>query len=194
MVFVFLPGILIFLKISLFLSLNSMLSVSIKNLLSLKTENRIKYFIGIYVNIHNFAKAIESAVSVSMLFLTCYQYSLLYIVLSELYDNKPETDAIFRIEKWVRYLQILLFLTLVVIASEVHEKDVALRAAVKDVAFQISQKNPKISDILVKFMNSKQKLSFSAWGMFRFTRGIYASSIGVLITYGLLLIQLNKSE
>lgn len=58
------------------------------------------------------------------------------------------------------------------------KKDVALRATVKDVAFQVSQKNPKISDILLRFMDSKRNLSVSAWGMIRLTRGIFVSSVG----------------
>ncbi|GBN39184.1 hypothetical protein AVEN_15524-1 [Araneus ventricosus] len=85
------------------------------------------------------------------------------------------------------------FFALPYFASEVSKADEELRDKVKDEFFRLTlRKSTKAgSELLGRFMKAKRHLVLTAWGVFQFKKGFLFASAGVVITYNLLILQLN---
>ncbi|GBM78271.1 hypothetical protein AVEN_245205-1 [Araneus ventricosus] len=106
-------------------------------------------------------------------------------------------NPIFKIDNSVfGLLQSIAFFALTYFASHVSKADEELRKKVKDVAFRLSlQENTRAhSELLVRFMKSKWRLILTAWGVFQFKKSFLFASAGVVITYNLLILQLDTSD
>lgn len=194
-VYIFYPGILALYHISLFSSLSIMLSYVNDSVHSMKVCTSTEKFINFYETIHNMATSIESALSLELLFLTLFQYTLVYTVVSDFYEQ--ETDILMYIEKMsFRNIPVLFFIVMVFYESEVNYQDIRLRKNVRGLVFRMTtvENNAKCADVLSRFMDSKDEIAFSAWGMFRFTRTFILTSLSVLITYSILILQLDTAD
>ncbi|GBN28591.1 hypothetical protein AVEN_185114-1 [Araneus ventricosus] len=96
-------------------------------------------------------------------------------------------------EELKKALQGVSFFVVIFFAAQVHEEDEELRHEVKDIAFQL--KNLKGTEesyeALFLFLESKRPLALTASGLFQFKKNLLLSSAGILITYNLLILQLD---
>ncbi|GBN76441.1 hypothetical protein AVEN_170550-1 [Araneus ventricosus] len=78
-------------------------------------------------------------------------------------------------------------------AAEVSREDERIRKRIKSVAFNryVQKDTKEQGDLLQRFVQSKAEIVLSAGGVMNFSRAFLLTSTGVLITYNLLLVQLN---
>ncbi|GBM71517.1 hypothetical protein AVEN_266882-1 [Araneus ventricosus] len=81
-------------------------------------------------------------------------------------------------------------------AAAVSREDSMIRKRMKSVAFNLSvTKDTKgQGELLRRFIQSKTEIVLTAGGVMNFSRGFLLTSAGVLITYNLLLVQLNTID
>ncbi|GIY58701.1 uncharacterized protein CDAR_416081 [Caerostris darwini] len=154
-------------------------------------------FIHEYSNIHEFAADIESALSLQVLFLCFSNFTEVFAVFSTTLRYYDYWADIYGIEKAIFTTSNLIsFFGITYFASEVSREDKRLRAIIKEIEFKLSssKETQNQGNILHKFIESKESIVFSAWGVFHFTRELLLTSTGVFMTYNLLVIQLNTEE
>lgn len=152
-------------------------------------------FINNYGDAYHLAVLSESALSAQVFWLCSSHFLLLFRLFSKLlfvYTYIPITlvnDSV------VPVLQSLCFFAISYSASEVSCQDGVVRERAEDAAFrmELAKDTKDCGEILAKFVRSKKPLIFSACGMFDFTKGFLLASSGVLISYNLLILQLNTS-
>ncbi|GBM43285.1 hypothetical protein AVEN_220817-1 [Araneus ventricosus] len=93
----------------------------------------------------------------------------------------------------IAILNLSSFFAVACFASEVSQENERVRQKMEEIAFELSLSDvtEKQGRILYRFIKLKKKLILSAWGIFSFTSGFLLTSIGVSITYNLLLLQLD---
>lgn len=152
-------------------------------------------FINNYGDMYQLAGLSESALSTQVFWLCSSHFLLLFRLFSKLlfvYTYIPITlvnDSV------VPVLQSLCFFAISYSASEVSHQDGVVRERAEDAAFrmELAKDTKDCGEILAKFVRSRKPLIFSACGMFDFTKGFLLASSGVLISYNLLILQLNTS-
>ncbi|GBN75136.1 hypothetical protein AVEN_90700-1 [Araneus ventricosus] len=87
-------------------------------------------------------------------------------------------------------LQGISFFAVIFYASQVENEDRKLRYEVKDFAFRIKE-TKECSEMLLDFVSSKCHLVLTASGVIQFTKSLLLTSAGILVTYNLLVLQLN---
>lgn len=191
--FMFFPCILSLFHITLFVSLCHALKLCEIYAASICARKDIDIFMKMYTGIHRFSSTVESAISLEMFFMSCYQYSISYQIISTLYDSRNSIDTIMKIQVYLLYLQVLLFAATVFAASEVQNRDISLKVKIRGLIFELSlsTENLKSADFLSRFLDSKPTITFSAWKMFSFTRTFFITSIGVILTYSILILQVS---
>lgn len=149
-----------------------------------------------YSKVQEMARCIESTLTLEMLFLACYQYTLMYMRVSDVYLSEIETDPILQIPRWLQNMHIFFFLAMVLAASEAHSRDASLRWKMKNRAFQMSlhTTTPSQAEVIYKLVDSKPPIVFTAWKMCSFTRKFILTSIGMLLTYSFLILQLDGDK
>lgn len=194
--FMLFPGMVSLLHITLFTSLNRALALCDRQIKRLTAGKRVESFIRTYANIHKMAATIESAISLEILFATSYQFSMLYRAISNFFEAETAEDAIMIVETKIQYIHPILYIATILVAADIDARDMRLRKQIKNAAFNMSflKENLIHSDLLSKFVDSTEAISFSAWGMFKFNRTFLVTSAGVLLTYSILIMQLPTSE
>lgn len=178
--------------IALFSSVLHAINLCKNRAMSVNNKKKVNSFLKMYTKIHEFSASVDSAVSLELLILSSYQCSLIYTKISNLIHSIP-LDAVARTQNLFMYLQISLFVVAVFLASEIHNSDVSLKLRMRDVAFQLSlnPENSSCADLLLRFLDSKPVITFTAWKMFNFTRTFFLTSVGALLTYSLLIAQID---
>ncbi|GFS53322.1 uncharacterized protein TNIN_322351 [Trichonephila inaurata madagascariensis] len=104
-------------------------------------------------------------------------------------------NHVYTIEK-VLYttFDLMSFFSIIFFAAEVSRKDQILRKMVKETAFwmSLSDETEVNGKLLYKLIKSKEEIVLSAWGVFSFTRSFLLASFAGLISFNLLLIQLDR--
>lgn len=195
-IFVLFPGMISLLHLTLFMSLNQVINKCSDYIVHLKTGKHVEEFINTYTKIYKMATSVESAISLEMLFMTSYQYSKMYLIISNLYEETSEIDDILKMDLNIQYLQNCLYTLSLFVAADIHARDSSLKSKIKDVAFRMSFSRGTLvySDVLTRFVDSKEIITFTAWKMFSFTRTFIITSTGVFLTYSILILQIPGSE
>ncbi|GBO40385.1 hypothetical protein AVEN_26606-1 [Araneus ventricosus] len=164
---------------------------------SLKNPNKqflLTHFIHHYNSCHGLALLTESALCEQIFWLMVSQFIVLFAILSKILGFYGYFNVILDVENSVfASLQSISFLTIIFFASAVKREDEDLRNQVHHIGFQwsLADETKECSKLLVRFIESKHHLVLTAWGIFQFTKSFLFSSIGVLITYNLLFLQLG---
>ncbi|GBO00108.1 hypothetical protein AVEN_265419-1 [Araneus ventricosus] len=132
--------------------------------------------------------------SLQVFFLTCLCFSDIFAVFSNIL-------GFYRIFSSVHIagnvasvtLSFSSFFCMAYSAGGVYEKDQKLRKTIKEISFSLrcSEGTKRDGKLLLEFIRSREKLIFTGNGVFAFTKSFLLSSAGVLISYNLLLLQLE---
>ncbi|GBO00581.1 hypothetical protein AVEN_133641-1 [Araneus ventricosus] len=129
-----------------------------------------------------------------MLFLCSANFSDVFAAVSFALGFSKYPDAIVTLKKIIfGTLNFVAFFATSYSAAEVSRKDERIRKRIKSVAFNryVQKDTKEQGDLLQRFVQSKAEIVLSAGGVMNFSRGFLLTSAGVLITYNLLLVQLN---
>ncbi|GBM61922.1 hypothetical protein AVEN_69577-1 [Araneus ventricosus] len=134
--------------------------------------------------------------SLNILFLCCANFSNLFVIVSLILGFNKYPNAGLTLNRIVfGMLSFVAFFAVSYCASEVSREDEKIRKRMKSVVFNLSVKKDtkKQGDLLQRFLQSKAEIVLSAGGVMNFSRGFLLTSSGVLISYNLLLVQLNTA-
>ncbi|KAG8186463.1 hypothetical protein JTE90_009222 [Oedothorax gibbosus] len=150
-------------------------------------------FIKNYEELYDLAVLSEAALSSQVFWLCSSHFVLLFRLFSKLWLTDTYIPVTLVKDSVLPTLESLCFFAIAYFASEVNYCDLAVRDRAKDVAFrlELAKETKECGKVLSKFLKSKKVLMFSGWGMFDFTRGFLLASSGVLLSYNLLILQLN---
>lgn len=126
--------------------------------------------------------------------LTASHFVMVFIQFSRVLGFYTYSGSVFVENSVLAGLQCASFFGVTYFAAGVHERDMAVRRAAEDCAFRLTAKGQgprELGDLLERFLQSKGVVIFSALGIFDFTKGFLLSSTGVLISYNLLILQLD---
>ncbi|GFY77561.1 uncharacterized protein TNIN_103551 [Trichonephila inaurata madagascariensis] len=132
--------------------------------------------------------------SSEVLWLCAANFTDLFASLSIALGFYPNSNPIYTTEKVIyTTLDVLSFFATVFFAAEVCRKDQKLRETTKKAAFMLSlsEESSEHGKFLNRFIKSREKIILSAWGVFNFTRSFLLASTAGLISFNLLLIQLD---
>ncbi|KAG8190190.1 hypothetical protein JTE90_011914 [Oedothorax gibbosus] len=162
---------------------------------NIDTRKKVSDFICCYQKIHQLTMLTEQALSTQVFFNLASQFALTFSYLALWLGMYTERDPVFNFESNAfKALQSMSFFVVTVVASRVKQSDQAVRIKVKELAYQLrlSSNTIEYGNSLQMFMDSKEPLILTAWGIFKFTQSSFFNTIGILITYNLLLLQLES--
>ncbi|GFR01026.1 uncharacterized protein TNCT_330361 [Trichonephila clavata] len=151
-------------------------------------------FLNEYSAIQQFAHLVESTMSPEVLWLCAANFTDLFSSLSNVLGFHSNSNPIYRTEKVIyTSLNLLAFFAIIFFAAEVCRKDQKLRETSKKAAFMLSLSNEsrEHGKLLYRFIESREEIILSAWGVFNFTRSFLLASTASLISFNLLLVQLD---
>ncbi|KAG8177794.1 hypothetical protein JTE90_017655 [Oedothorax gibbosus] len=156
-------------------------------------ERAVLQFLVDYDAIHDMCLLTESALSMQVFWLSSSHFVMVFIQFSKILGFYTYSNSIFVENTVLAALQCVSFFAVTYFASEVHKQDKVLREIASDLGFRIrlSKGSRDFGDLLEQFLQSKEVVIFSALGIFDFTKGFLLSSTGVLISYNLLILQLD---
>lgn len=157
-------------------------------------RNVVMQFIINYQKIYQLVILTEQALSAQVFWIITEQFIQTFFSLSQFLGFSKGFDSVFVAENTAFHcLQTISFFTITVLASKVKENDEAFRIEVRELAFQLSlsKETHEFGKTLIRFIDSKPPLVLTAWGIFRFTKSFLFTSVGTLITYNLLLLQIE---
>lgn len=160
-------------------------------------RNGVASFVCSYQKIQQLVVITEQAMSTQVFFVIASQFTLTFSYLAICLGIYIEQNPVFYFENNAfNSLQSLLFFTITVLASKVKENDEEVRIKAKEMALQLSLSKDTLEygNTLLRFVDSKAPLVLTAWGIFKFTKSFLFQSVGALITYNLLLLQLDSKE
>ncbi|KAG8187385.1 hypothetical protein JTE90_016931 [Oedothorax gibbosus] len=158
----------------------------------LTDEQSVAEFVKNYARIHRLVHKIEGSFSWQILFLTMSNFIELFQLFS-VFLGFSVNQFVYKVELVASCLSSFSFFSIAIFASQVDSQDKVLRRATKEASFnlRVYEETRARGELLVKFMKSKEALSLSACGMFQLNRSVLFTSFGVLLTYNLLILQLN---
>ncbi|GIY58698.1 uncharacterized protein CDAR_416051 [Caerostris darwini] len=165
--------------------------------ISVQTSNKkriVHNFIRNYNKLHGLAVMTESALSVEIFWLMASHFTIVFGMLSKVLGFFGYIDIILDLENSVfATIDCISFFAIIFFASRIHREDEKVRDQVREVIFQLSlaKDSTESSKLLLRFIQSKRQLVLTAGGIFEFTKSFLFTSAGVLITYNLLILQLN---
>lgn len=163
---------------------------------SIDSRNWVSYFVRDYNAIHSLAMSAESAFSAAVFWLWSSHFVEIFASFSNLLGFHSSVNPVYIVERIViTSLNLAALFSVPYFASEVCREDEKLRKRARETSFFLRMSKEteieKSGEFLTRFMKSKEKIMFSALGAFYFTRTFLLTSAGVLITYNLLVLQLN---
>lgn len=163
---------------------------------SIDSKNGVLNFVRDYNAIHKLAMSAESAFSVPVFWLWSSHFVEIFASFSNLLGFHSNAHLVYIVEKIIiTPLNLVSLFSIPYFASEVCREDEKLRKRAKEMSFYLRMSKEteieKSGEFLMRFIKSKEKIMFSALGAFYFTRTFLLTSVGVLITYNLLILQLN---
>ncbi|GBM97997.1 hypothetical protein AVEN_98533-1 [Araneus ventricosus] len=157
----------------------------------------VKRYVREYSALHELACLIESALSLQIFWIMASHFTVVFSILSKILGFYGYSDPAYNLENSAfTAFQGPSFFVIIFFASKVNSADEKLRRGAKSVAFQLSLKreHKECSELLDRFIQSKERIVLTAWGVFHFTRSFLFTSAGVLISYNLLILQLNAQN
>ncbi|GFS53318.1 uncharacterized protein TNIN_250691 [Trichonephila inaurata madagascariensis] len=148
-----------------------------------------------YSVIHDFANLLESTMSSEVLWICTANFTDLFAGISIALRFYSYGNPAYTYERLIYTIfNLMSFFIIIYFAAEVSRKDQILRKMVKEAAFVLSLSNESGDNgkLLYKLVKSKEDIVLSAWGVFSFTRSFLLASIAGLISFNLLLIQLDR--
>lgn len=195
------PLLLTLLYIYVCLNVSQMIKECNKNLkhpfVFTRTQIIVFDFLRKYDSICGLFSHTEKALSLEVFCLFSIHFTVLFGVFAKVLGVNSYSGPVYNIVSTTfDVLHFFSFFAITFFASSVHRQDKALRDKSKDIAFRLSlsKDTEEYGELLSKFMESKQNLIFTAWSTFKFTRSFLFSSLGMLITYNLLILQLNGKD
>ncbi|GIY58699.1 uncharacterized protein CDAR_416061 [Caerostris darwini] len=180
------------------LILNRLVKQCIEELrISFHTSNKhciIQHFMRNYSVLHELHLMVESALSMEIFWLMASHFIIVFAMLSKVLGFFGYFDLILDIENTIFFfLDTISLFSIIFFASRVNKEDERIRDKVKDIAFHLSlvKETKETSKLLIRYIQSKRHLVLTAWGIFQFKKNFLFTSVGVLITYNLLILQLN---
>ncbi|GBN28586.1 hypothetical protein AVEN_185110-1 [Araneus ventricosus] len=152
-------------------------------------------FIRDYNFLHKTILLAESALSLQIFWLISSLFTSLFVLFSATLRFNSSSSLIVDLEYIIfAALQGISFFVVIFFAAQVNEEDEELRHEVKDIAFQLKQwkRTEKSYETLFLFLESKRPLALTASGLFQFKKNLLLTSAGILITYNLLMLQLDR--
>ncbi|KAG8190373.1 hypothetical protein JTE90_022017 [Oedothorax gibbosus] len=162
---------------------------------NIDTRRKVSDFIFSYQKIHQLTLLTEQTLSTQVFFIIASQLALTFSYLAICLGLYTEKDPVFNFENNAfNALQSMSFFVVMVVASRVKQRDQEVRIKVKELAYQLrlSSNTIEYGNSLHMFMDSKEPLILTACGIFKFTQSFFFKSIGILIIYNLLLLQLES--
>ncbi|GBM59821.1 hypothetical protein AVEN_10026-1 [Araneus ventricosus] len=151
-------------------------------------------FIAEYTDVHRFACDIESSLSLQVLAICVTNFAELFAIFAIVLRFYPFESTAFIIEKaFISPINFTSLFGIAYFASEVQREDQEVRRALKEIMYisSLSKETWKSGEIMRRFIKSKENIVFSAWRVFNFSRGFLLASAGTIVSYNLLLLQLQ---
>ncbi|GBN77677.1 hypothetical protein AVEN_161884-1 [Araneus ventricosus] len=152
-------------------------------------------FIRDYSFLHKIILLAESALSSQIFWLLSSLFTSLFVLFSATLRFNSSSPLIADLEYIIfAALQGISFFVVILFAAQVNEEDEELRHEVKDVTFQLKRwiRTEENYEALLLFLESKRPLALTASGLFQFKKNLLLTSAGILITYNLLILQLDR--
>lgn len=150
-------------------------------------------FIEEYHMIHEFTMSMESTLSMQVFWLFTSSLTIMFVYLS----NSIGSVTVFKAMYSENYLFLVIhglnFFALTYFASIVYYEDNKLRVIVENKAFgmKLIKQTEECGIIVSQFIRSKPKLVLSAWELFDFNKGTLLKSVGVIVSYNILILHLK---
>ncbi|KAF8785099.1 hypothetical protein HNY73_010686 [Argiope bruennichi] len=160
---------------------------------SINSKQLLDLFIAEYTDIHKLACDIESSLSLQVLAICASNFTELFVVFATALGFYQTGNNAYVIEKlFISPLNFLSLFGIAYFASEVQLEDQRVRRVLKEVVYRssLSKETWKWGEILKRVYQSK-KIFSNPLGMFYFGRGFLLASIGAIVSYNLLLLQLQ---
>ncbi|KAG8178948.1 hypothetical protein JTE90_027827 [Oedothorax gibbosus] len=148
-----------------------------------------------YSNVFRFKTSMEKSLGFIILLLNLSGFFTVFTSLSSILveDNEQFVEReflltlLFHMIVRSTYLVIFFFS-----AANINGRDKSFRIAI--FSYSLSRTNEKLDPIFLTSVNDSTSLSFTVCGFFELTRGFNASAIGILLTYSMLFLQLEKKD
>lgn len=150
----------------------------------------VSNFINEYKSIYRLAAQFESAMSRQVFFLNACHFIVVFIQVAKVLHFRRFYPSVFIEKTSFPILHTISFFAITYFAGKVHEKDQMLRHRVQDLAFHLesSKSSMKYGRILNQFIRSKEAVVFSACEIYNFKKSLLLASVGVVISYNLLVL------
>ncbi|GBN76444.1 hypothetical protein AVEN_170553-1 [Araneus ventricosus] len=130
-----------------------------------------------------------------MLFLCSANFSDVFAIFSFALGFSKHLNALLTLNGIVfGTLNFVAFFATSYFAAEVSREDSMIRKRMKSVAFNLSVSKDTKGHLLRRFIQSKTGIVLTAVGVMNFSRGFLLTYAGVLVTYNLLMVQLNTID
>lgn len=159
-------------------------------------EQSVTDFMRSYAKVHNFVLRVEESFSWQILFLSVSNFIELFQLFSGILGLR-RTSPIYNVENFASsFLSSISFFAIAVFASRVDTEYSVLRRVSKMAAFtlSLSKDTRSLGGLLSKFEKSRERLTLTACGLFRFTRSFLLTSSGAVLTYNLLILQIRANK
>lgn len=194
--FSYFPGVISLLHFALIISLHEAITICNRRTIFFKTEKCVKNFIRTYTKIHKLALTVESAFNLEIVFMLVYQAVRIFLLSVSIQEQGLRMDIIFRMSFIIQYLQTFSCILIVILAANIHARDVSLRRKVRDLAFDMSLSRETLvySDILTRFADSKGVITFTLWKIQNFERKTLLAGIIIGFTYTVIIFQFVRPQ
>lgn len=169
---VYFPGVISLLHFALIKSLHEALTICNKRTIFFKTEKCMEKFIRTYAKIHKFASTVESVFNLEIVFMIAYQVSRIFLLSISLQEQGLRVGIILRMSLIMQCLQTFICILIVILAADICVKDASLRLKVRHLAFDmsLSRENLIYCDILTRFVDSNDVITFTLWKLHNLDR------------------------
>ncbi|GBO14989.1 hypothetical protein AVEN_77151-1, partial [Araneus ventricosus] len=160
-------------------------------------QNAFRSFLRYYGFCHELFLFTEAALSLQIFWLLSSHFTIIFILISTFFNFYGFSVSILDVEHSIfSVIQGISFFAVIFYASQVESEDRKLRYEVKDFAFRLKllTETKECSETLLDFVNSRCRLVLTASGVIQFTKSLLLTSAGFLVTYNLLVLQLNPPQ
>nr|XP_015903969.2 uncharacterized protein LOC107436688 [Parasteatoda tepidariorum] len=168
-----------------------------KDMIRIPTANKtLDYlpFIQEYTYTYNLIAEIENIFSSHVFCLIGANFFVFFLSFTQLVGFTSIFDMPQKTENFtILLVQGVLLFVIIYKAAKVGEEDRLVRKKVKDLVFFLlsSKETCHNGNFLSEFLNSKPNITLTAGGAFTFTKSLLFTTVGVIITYNLLILQLQ---
>ncbi|KAG8170748.1 hypothetical protein JTE90_011580 [Oedothorax gibbosus] len=148
-----------------------------------------------YNNVFRFKTSMEKSLGFIILLLNLSGFFNVFTFLSRLLVE--DIDKFVERELLVTSLSLMIVRSTYLLifffsAAKINVRDMSFKRAL--FSYSLSRRNEKLDPIFLTSIDDSASLSFTVCGFFELTRGFIASAIGILLTYSVLFLQLEKKH